>query len=300
VDDLFIDTRSTEERRILDLRAMGFRTMLVCGRYEYTKAQAPLAPQSHPNWLVIVYLERGFQRYEIAGETVDLQGGQMMRVLPGERYGTGKFPEHRGTLYWLILACDEANIARGAWGMESDAAAALLRRLTDPTTPRVETASIGAADAFRQVIEAPQAETPLDKAILRHRLVSILLETGLCQQSAIEPSRLAHELAKRLELDPGNIPGAEEMANFAGLSVSAFYRRFGKETGMTPKDFAMRWKVNEALKRLRTGGRVTDIAHSLGFSSSQYFASVVKRHSGQAPGYWKRGRAEPIPSEYNR
>jgi AraC-like DNA-binding protein len=289
VDDLFLDTRSTDERQILDLRAMGFRTMLVCGRYEYSTAQAPLAPQSHPNWLVIVYLEKGFQRYEIAGEPVDLRGGQMMRVFPGELYGTGKFPEHRGTLYWLILACDAANIAQGAWGMESDAADALLKRLTDRITPRVETASTGAADAFRQIMQSPHPETALEKAILRHRLVSILLETGLCQQEVEEPSRLAHELAKRLALDPGNIPGAEEMAEFAGLSVSAFYRRFGKETGMTPKDFAMRWKVNEALKRLRAGGRVTDIAHSLGFSSSQYFASVVKRHSGQTPGYWKRG-----------
>lgn len=289
MDDLFLDTRSTEERRILDLRAMGFRTMLVCGRYEYTAAQPPLIPQSHPDWLVIAYLEKGFQRYEIDGESVDLRGGQMMRVFPGERYGTGKFPEHRGTLYWLIIACDAANIAQGAWGMESDAADALLKRLTDSATPRVETASAGAADAFRQIMQSTGPETPLEKAILRHRLVSILLETGLCQQGVGEPSRLAHELAKRLALDPGNIPRAEEMANFAGLSVSAFYRRFGKETGMTPKDFAMRWKVNEALKRLRAGGRVTDIAHSLGFSSSQYFASVVKRHSGHTPGYWKRG-----------
>lgn len=288
MSDLFLDTQSTSERTILDLRALGFQTILVCGRYEYSRAHPPRPPQSHPDWLVLVYLEKGLQLYEIGGERVELRGNQVMRVFPGESYGTGRFPEHRGVLFWMIVATSPPPGPAGAWGMNQVASSELLDRLLDRRTPRVESASEMVGEAFRKVFSRPTHDSELDRAILRHSLVSVLLEVVSIRDSVTPVAHLAAEVAGRLSVDPAHMPSSEDLAAFTGLSVSAFYDRFGKETGMTPKEFAMRWKVNEAMKRLRAGDRVIEVAHALGFSSSQYFASVVRRHSGESPSYWRK------------
>ena len=74
------------------------------------------------------------------------------------------------------------------------------------------------------------------------------------------------------------------MAEVAGLSVSHFKARFRRETGLPPREFILREKIRLAREALGKGhGTVTDIAFELGFSSSQYFATVFKRYTGQSP-----------------
>jgi len=262
--------------------------MLSCGRYEYSTAHPPLPLQTHPDWLVISYLEKGFQVYEIDGVKVELRGNQVMRIFPGESYGTGHAPEHRGTLFWLIVAVNPPPGPAGAWGMEQKAAMELREKLLNRETPRVESASSMLGQAFQRVFFFQAYDSALERASLKNTLVLILLEIASIHDLTIPVAKLASEIARWLSRHPAEMPNSQELAAFSGLSVSTFYQRFGKETGMTPKEFAMRWKVNEALKRLRAGGKVTEVAHALGFSSSQYFSSVVRLHSGQSPSYWRK------------
>jgi AraC-like DNA-binding protein len=49
-------------------------------------------------------------------------------------------------------------------------------------------------------------------------------------------------------------------------------------------DYITRRRIEESKKMLSQGeASVTDIAYALGFSSSQYFATVFKRITGQSP-----------------
>jgi AraC-like DNA-binding protein len=70
------------------------------------------------------------------------------------------------------------------------------------------------------------------------------------------------------------------------LSTSRFFQEFKTATGMTPKDYLLRLRVEEAARQLRKAPTrpVTCIAHELGFSSSQYFATVFRRYLGVSPG----------------
>ena len=75
-----------------------------------------------------------------------------------------------------------------------------------------------------------------------------------------------------------------EMARRVGLSVPRFHARFKEQFGMPPAEYLLRAKVTEACRQLReTRQPITAIAYKLGFSSSQYFATVVKRYTGQTP-----------------
>ncbi len=72
-------------------------------------------------------------------------------------------------------------------------------------------------------------------------------------------------------------------------SATGFIKRFKYETGLTPADFFQRIKVEEARRRLAVPkAAITAIAFDLGFSSSQYFASVFKKYTGTTPREYSR------------
>lgn len=66
---------------------------------------------------------------------------------------------------------------------------------------------------------------------------------------------------------------------------------FGSLTGFTTNDFILRLKVEEAARILERDPTrtVTAIAHELGFSSSQYFATVFRRYLRVSPGEYRSG-----------
>jgi AraC-like DNA-binding protein len=74
------------------------------------------------------------------------------------------------------------------------------------------------------------------------------------------------------------------LAQVAGLSPSRFQAAFKQETGIPPAEFALSARITEASRRLaRPGADVTSVAFSLGFSSSQYFASAFRRFTNISP-----------------
>jgi AraC-like DNA-binding protein len=83
-----------------------------------------------------------------------------------------------------------------------------------------------------------------------------------------------------------------ELAETFGQSATSFNKHFKSETGQTPADFIRRVKCSEAEKLLSENKKsITEIAFDLGFSSSQYFASVFKKYTGMTPS--RRRRAPP-------
>ncbi len=75
----------------------------------------------------------------------------------------------------------------------------------------------------------------------------------------------------------------------AHLSLSRFKARFKNEVGLPPADFIMRGKIERARQLLAAGDlSVTQIAMRLGFSSTQYFATAFKRHTGKTPSQARR------------
>jgi AraC-like DNA-binding protein len=76
----------------------------------------------------------------------------------------------------------------------------------------------------------------------------------------------------------------ENLAELSHLSLSRFKKRFKVETGVPPGDYILRRKIEQAVLLLKESDKsITDIAFDLGFSSSQYFATVFKRYQSFSP-----------------
>ena len=80
----------------------------------------------------------------------------------------------------------------------------------------------------------------------------------------------------------------ETLAEKASLSPAQFHKVFSQELGLSPADYYLRQRLVEAKQLLRqSSSGITDIALSLGFSSSQYFATVFKKQIGLTPSEYR-------------
>ena len=103
---------------------------------------------------------------------------------------------------------------------------------------------------------------------------------------AVWQERRAKELL-RANLQ-GNLTIAE-IAKECSLSVAHFNRAFRRTTGLSPHQWVLRGRVDEAQGLLR--GRklsLEEIARVCGFSDQSHFTKVYKRFCGVSPGAWRR------------
>lgn len=101
----------------------------------------------------------------------------------------------------------------------------------------------------------------------------------------ISPRNL--EILKQMDQIDAFISGGKtlrEIANAAGLSESAFSRRFSAAVGISFKQYAMEKKVQRALELLNnTDLKIIDIAAECGFQSISGFYDTFRKHLGTTP-----------------
>jgi AraC family transcriptional regulator len=79
------------------------------------------------------------------------------------------------------------------------------------------------------------------------------------------------------------------MANAAGLSRMHFAAQFRAATGVRPREYLLRRRIERAKDLLASADlTLVDIAMSIGFANQSHFSTVFGRIEGQAPGRWRR------------
>ena len=97
--------------------------------------------------------------------------------------------------------------------------------------------------------------------------------------------RVEDTLAANLE---GDVSLAD-LANDCGVSVSHFSRAFRQSTGLSPHQWLLRNRVEQAKALLRDRTlSLSDVALSCGFADQSHFTRVFTRLNGFSPGAWRR------------
>lgn len=109
----------------------------------------------------------------------------------------------------------------------------------------------------------------------------------ITRDAKMEPELRLHSAVARacelLEEHPAERWRLDELAALCGVSVPHLISLFRRDTGQSPRQYLLRRRIERADEMLRNAGRsVTQIAHELGFSSSQHFATAYRRLRGKA------------------
>ncbi len=285
MDQILVDP--SDERRILDFRPLGFRDVAVLGRYSYATAHGVLEDHSHGDMLEICFLESGEQTYVVGDTPYQLTGGDLFLAFPGERHGTGRTPEGKGKLYWMLLFVPKGK--RSFLSLKP----AEARELTDQLLhlPRQFRARSEIKKTLDRIFDTfDRRDAPLRVAGLRNLLLRFLLDvldSAGRREPAVSPEM--QEVCRFIAVNLDQPITVRDLAKFAHLSDSRLKARFKTEVGIPPADFVMRQRIERAQELLAaTQTGISDIATDLGFSTPQYFASVFRRYTGQTPSEFRR------------
>jgi len=239
----------------------------------------------------ICFLERGEQTFRVGGLLHRMRGNEQFFTLPDELHDTANLPEERGILYWVILRLEPAE---EFLGLSKPAAARLKRELLTmpnrhfrghPESSRVlgEITELLAGRGDRRAVSR---QLRLQSLLLHYLTRTIeASRQGLTGSASPLMQRLLQYIDSHLA-DPIAVP---RLAQVARLSESRCKARFKREIGVPPAEFWLRKKIERAVVLLKSKS-VTEAAYELGFSSSQYFATVFKRYTLVNPSQFHGGK----------
>ena len=263
------------------------------GRKRHNHAHAPLGEHVHPGTLEICYLDGGEQVFFVNGVRYLLRGGDLFITHPDEMHSSGLQPMEKSVLYWVgIDLTTQASHFLGYSEPEIEELRATLCAL--------QTRHFEGDQTFREILDkafdsylSSEKTGPL---MFRNYLTEFLL--AVCRRAhagtEVRLSSLMRGIQEYVEKKCSERLTVADLAQQAQLSLPRFKQRFKQEVGVAPSEFILRRKVERGRSLLVKGDRnVTSVALDLGFSSSQYFATVFKRYTGESPGKYAGQKVKP-------
>ncbi|MCD9022949.1 AraC family transcriptional regulator [Cohnella silvisoli] len=261
--------------------------------YDDLRKAYPLNDHTHPDCYEFVFIERGKATWELGGELHETKAGDVFHSRPGEIHSGGFQVIEPCKFWWMII---KAPLADGWFRFTSEESFRFGNALA--TLSRIVHTGLLPVEPFRQLRREIASEQEFRSVAIRQTIVQLLL---IFLKPFPDAHTVSDDLLRQLDKMIGTMrnelhwrPTVQELAASVNVSASHFHRMFQSYTGLSPMSFMERLRQKEAYRLLTESLRpITDIAHSLGYPSSQHFATVFKRFAGATPSQWRaRHRAE--------
>lgn len=273
-----------KERLVIHFSHMGINNLTTLGRVYYLNARSPLEKHIHEDSVEICYLARGKQTYIVGDKVYTLKGGDIFITFPDEEHSTGINVEERSVLYYIILDVkNNLDSFLGFEGVDGKKLAIALSHIS--RTNRHFKGCNELKTILDELFITYYSDRPFKKIAVqslacRFFIRIVELESNRKQKLPEDISRTISYINENIQLDLQ----LDELASLANLSLSRFKQKFKEVTGIPPGEYILRTKVDFSKKLLRDSDRtITEIAHLLGFSSSQYYATVFKKFKNMTP-----------------
>ena len=273
----------TNERKVFNLQEHGVKRGLSFGYYRYNRVAPGLEVHKHEGTLEICFCMKGHQRYKVGKDSFELRGGDIFIVPPDTLHSTGGYPEDKGELYWIQLLFDKSN--GKLCNLPEDQTKYILNNLLIKSNHVFK-----GAFQLKLVLEKLRShlethESVPSKIMVNQLIVQLLLETIGFSQKVQTPTD--SEKLKALDIyilqNLNRTIYVDELAEISHMSTGYFKSWFKTLSGMPPKEYVNRLRIEQAKIDLLKKRSVTQVAFDLGYSSSQYFATSFKKFTGHTP-----------------
>lgn len=265
-----------------------------------------LPPHRNPG-LEVVLILAGRLEWQVEGKVHPLGPGDVFFTLPWQTHGSvhPREPGHE----WIYVILAATGRAPGTFQLPFlDPAGAGERRLLGRLA-RAEHQSLRTSPLLRELLFSLHGSRsdgnkgdPGRCAALARALIFELVRQWDHSPPPRPPEasplhRLVTEMSEHLD-HPWSLA---EMARRCRLGRTRFEVLFRREFGDPPVTHLNRLRVQAGARLLEgTRNSITEIAHTCGFSSSQYFARVFRRFMGTNPEKWRREHPDRAPVAHHR
>lgn len=276
------------EREVYERRALPMQEMEMFGWTATASAgQLGLLGHSHPEAYEICLIARGHVTWWVNRQVFQLGPGSIFITRPGELHGGTDDVLQPCSLYWMQIELRASQPLTGLGRSQTRDIARGFSNLKHRSFP----ASAKLIDAFQR-LHAELRDRPAHwriaaQASVHELLIDVLRDhdaASLAARAYGEPTKPIRQSMAFIESHLADNLAVAELARRIGLGVSRFHQRFAAEVGFSPADYRLHLRIRRAKQLLADpANSVTRIAHDLGFSSSQHFATTFKRFVGHTP-----------------
>ncbi|MFC6020229.1 AraC family transcriptional regulator N-terminal domain-containing protein [Plantactinospora solaniradicis] len=255
-----------------------------------SKVERPGPPSPSMSGTVLALIAQGAKRIALGDRVYEYRAGQYLVAsvdLPITGHFTEASPErpalgfgltlHPATVAELLLQAASGDLPPAGGGA--------------PPGMAVNEASDELLDAvvrLLRLLDRPRDMTVLAPLIKREILWRVVTgeQDAMVRQLGLADSSLTH-IARAVRWIRDHYPQSfrvEDVAQLAGMSVSAFYRNFQAVTAMSPIQFQKQIRLQQARLLLATHPNdVTGVARRVGYDSPSQFSREYRRQFGAPP-----------------
>ena len=258
-----------------------------CGTYRLkTHKKLPTwAPRGRVDWQLL-FVASGKTHFYIGGKDQIVTAGHMVLFQPKEEQHYEYFGEDKPEVYWVHFTGSSVKEILRSYDIPLDehiffaGTPAAYTQLFKNMIEEFQTCKVG----YRQMLEMNLRQLFL--MIQRTRLEKPPLVTTAVQQEMDFARQYFHEHYN----EPINI---EEYAQSRHTSISLFMRNFKKVYGVSPKQYILNIRMNNAQNLLEsTDYTVAEIAAIVGYDNALYFSRIYHKQKGQAPSDYRKKMKE--------
>jgi AraC family transcriptional regulator, L-rhamnose operon regulatory protein RhaS len=234
---------------------------------------AGMMPHSHPGALEVCYVTNGHLDWWAGDATYHLRPQDILVTLPQEAHGAVDSAMQPCEYYWVHVAA-------------SAVPAKLLPQAGGPDIRGVHHARPEIGDLVRRVLAEHQRPDEHSASMCRSLVELLLVSLVRSAQAQSEPltGDLVRQAQKALLEEEADNPSVGAIARKLKVSAVWLTRKFRLETGESPAQWVRGKKLAQAKEWLASDAvPIGEIAMRLGYSSSQYFATVFRREIGMTP-----------------
>lgn len=252
------------------------------GKANYSKARPPLKQHIHDNMMEIVYIEKGKQVYSVGNNEYTVNSGEVFLTYPNEPHSTATYPEDKSILYFIIINLEK--LKTGFIGCDAKEGEIIVQAILNIKS-RVFKATTDIKAILDKIITTYYSDCPFKNTVIRNQISNFII--NIIEYEKVDITKYNSDMQKVLDFIEQNIYESislSTLAEIAGLSIARFKANFRKQVGFPPHEFILRRKIETAKTMLKTYDMtITELAHKLSFSSSQYFSTVFKRFTLMSP-----------------
>ncbi len=282
------------ERRVVDLSAAGFPEIPVLGEHHAERTTGGSVYHRHAGCMEMTLCVKGSVKFDCGGQTHSLLPGSIFVSRPDDAHRL-RMNQKGAFLYWLFFRLPKDDADCKVFGLSPDESVHLVRSLRAlPSHPfHVGTAVRRAFEDCFRAYDLPTARPhgarsfALRVAILR-LFSGIIVGAGSGANPETSGDRVFFRIVSEMRRTPERAYDMDWLVGETNLSPTTIMARFRRLVGLPPAAFLMRCRLRRAGELLRNTNRtVTDIAASLGFASSQHFATRFRQEMGMTASRWR-------------
>lgn len=165
----------------------------------------------------------------------------------------------------------------------------------DPVIQRL----FGVLDAGNAASQADGIYVDAMRLAVVARWLRLAAKSGAGQNALASSGRLPTWRLKRVtayvDAHIGGTITLADLADVAGLSRMYFAAQFRAATGLRPREYVLRRRIDHAKALLaQTDDSLVEIALSVGFQTQAHFTTVFRRFAGDTPRQWRISQRELI------